>query len=142
MDKNKNPFKVPENYFEELKQQLNVEAKKKHRFVPTMFRYVATIGLFLTLSATALLIFFNKDRQEPLLSSNIFSIFIPNKSKVENNTKTNIAQQSEILWEKEVDELIAEAEQIQFTEEELDYLENFIDEDFNEYVFNHFENIE
>ncbi len=142
MDKNKNPFKVPENYFEELKQQLNVEAKKKHRFVPTMFRYVATIGLFLTLSATALLIFFNKDRQEPLLSSNIFSIFIPNKNKVENNTKTNIAQQSEILWEKEVDELIAEAEQIQFTEEELDYLENFIDEDFNEYVFNHFENIE
>jgi hypothetical protein len=142
MDKNKNPFKVPENYFEELKQQLNVEAKKKHRFVPTMFRYVATIGLFLTLSATALLIFFNKDRQEPLLSSNIFSIFIPNKNKVENNTKTNIAQQSEILWEKEVNELIAEAEQIQFTEEELDYLENFIDEDFNEYVFNHFENIE
>jgi hypothetical protein len=142
MDKNKNPFKVPENYFEELKQQLNVEAKKKHRFVPTMFRYVATIGLFLTLSATALLIFFNKDRQEPLLSSNIFSIFIPNKNKVENNTKTNIAKQSEILWEKEVNELIAEAEQIQFTEEELDYLENFIDEDFNEYVFNHFENIE
>jgi hypothetical protein len=142
MDKNKNPFKVPENYFEELKQQLNVEAKKKHRFVPTMFRYVATIGLFLTLSATALLIFLNKDRQEPLLSSNIFSIFIPNKNKVENNTKTNIAQQSEILWEKEVNELIAEAEQIQFTEEELDYLENFIDEDFNEYVFNHFENIE
>jgi hypothetical protein len=142
MDKNKNPFKVPENYFEELKQQLNVEAKKKHRFVPTMFRYVATIGLFLTLSATALLIFFNKDRQEPLLSSNIFSIFIPNKNKVENNTKTNIVQQSEILWEKEVNELIAEAEQIQFTEEELDYLENFIDEDFNEYVFNHFENIE
>jgi hypothetical protein len=142
MDKNKNPFKVPENYFEELKQQLNVEAKKKHRFIPTMFRYVATIGLFLTLSATALLIFFNKDRQEPLLSSNIFSIFIPNKNKVENNTKTNIAQQSEILWEKEVNELIAEAEQIQFTEEELDYLENFIDEDFNEYVFNHFENIE
>jgi hypothetical protein len=142
MDKNKNPFKVPENYFEELKQQLNVEAKKKHRFVPTMFRYVATIGLFLTLSATALLIFFNKDRQEPLLSSNIFSIFIPNKNKVENNTKTNIAQQSEILWEKEVNELIAEAEQIQFTEEELDYLENFIDEDFNEYVFNYFENIE
>jgi hypothetical protein len=142
MDKNKNPFKVPENYFEELKQQLNVEAKKKHRFVPTMFRYVATIGLFLTLSATALLIFLNKDRQEPLLSSNIFSIFIPNKNKVENNTKTNIAKQSEILWEKEVNELIAEAEQIQFTEEELDYLENFIDEDFNEYVFNHFENIE
>lgn len=142
MDKNKNPFKVPENYFEELKQQLNVEAKKKHRFIPTMFRYVATIGLFLTLSATALLIFFNKDRQEPLLSSNIFSIFIPNKNKVENNTKTNIAKQSEILWEKEVNELIAEAEQIQFTEEELDYLENFIDEDFNEYVFNHFENIE
>jgi hypothetical protein len=142
MDKNKNPFKVPENYFEELKQQLNVEAKKKHRFVPTMFRYVATIGLFLTLSATALLIFFNKDRQEPLLSSNIFSIFIPNKNKVENNTKTNIAKQSEILWEKEVNELIAEAEQIQFTEEELDYLENFIDEDFNEYVFNYFENIE
>jgi hypothetical protein len=98
--------------------------------------------LFLTLSATALLIFFNKDRQEPLLSSNIFSIFIPNKNKVENNTKTNIVQQSEILWEKEVNELIAEAEQIQFTEEELDYLENFIDEDFNEYVFNHFENIE
>ena len=65
-----------------------------------------------------------------------------NKNKVENNTKTNIAQQSEILWEEEVDELIAEAEQIQFTEEELDYLENFIDEDFNEYVFNHFENIE
>ena len=142
MDKNKNPFKVPENYFEELKQQLNVEAKKKHRFIPTMFRYVATIGLFLTLSATALLIFFNKDRQEPLLSSNIFSIFIPNKNKVENNTKTNIAKQSEILWEKEVNELIAEAEQIQFTEEELDYLENFIDEDFNEYVFNNFENIE
>lgn len=142
MDKNKNPFKVPENYFEELKQQLNVEAKKKHRFVPTIFRYVATIGLFLTLSASVLLVIFNKDRQEPLLSSNIFSIFVPNGKKIENKNKTQNTQQTKALWEKEVNDLIAEAEQIQFTEEELDYLENFIDEDFNEYVFNKFENIE
>lgn len=76
------------------------------------------------------------------MSSNIFSIFVPNGKKIENKNKTQNTQQTKALWEKEVNDLIAEAEQIQFTEEELDYLENFIDEDFNEYVFNKFENIE
>ena len=53
-----------------------------------------------------------------------------------------MAKTSQIEWEKQVENLIAEVEQIQFTEEELDYLESFIDEDLNEYVFNNFENIE
>ena len=82
------------------------------------------------------------EKKEPLLSSNFFSIFSPNKEKEKDNVEKNLAKTSQIEWEKQVENLIAEVEQIQFTEEELDYLESFIDEDLNEYVFNNFENIE
>ena len=85
---------------------------------------------------------FTDDRKEPLLSSNFFSLFSPNEKNVKNNTKQDLIQSSQIAWEKKVETIIAEAEQIQFTEEELDYLESFVDEDINEYVFNNFENLE
>ena len=107
-----------------------------------MLKYVASISLILALSVSVFVVVFTGDKKEPLLSSNFFSIFSPNKEKEKDNVEKNLAKTSQIEWEKQVENLIAEVEQIQFTEEELDYLESFIDEDLHEYVFNNFENIE
>lgn len=142
MEKRNNPFKVPENYFDNLSNRLETESKRKHVSVSRVLKYVASISLVLTLSISAFVVIFTDDRKEPLLSSNFFSLFSPNEKKVKNNTKQDLIQSPQIAWEKKVETIIAEAEQIQFTEEELDYLESFVDEDINEYVFNNFENLE
>lgn len=142
MDRKNNPFKVPENYFDNLSNRLEAESKRKHVSVSKVLKYVASISLILALSVSVFVVVFTGDKKEPLLSSNFFSIFSPNKEKEKDNVEKNLAKTSQIEWEKQVENLIAEVEQIQFTEEELDYLESFIDEDLNEYVFNNFENIE
>lgn len=142
MEQKNNPFRVPENYFDNLSNRLETESKRKHVSVSRVLKYVASISLVLTLSISAFVVIFTDDRKEPLLSSNFFSLFSPNEKNVKNNTKQDLIQSSQIAWEKKVETIIAEAEQIQFTEEELDYLESFVDEDINEYVFNNFENLE
>lgn len=142
MEHKNNPFKVPENYFDNLSNRLEVESKRKHVSVSKVLKYVASISLILALSVSVFVVVFTGDKKEPLLSSNFFSIFSPNKEKEKDNVEKNLAKTSQIEWEKQVESLVAEVEQIQFTEEELDYLESFIDEDLNEYVFNNFENIE
>ena len=142
MEHNNNPFKVPENYFDNLSNRLEAESKRKHVSVSKVLKYVASISLILALSVSVFVVVFTGDKKEPLLSSNFFSIFSPNKEKEKDNVEKNLAKTSQIEWEKQVENLIAEVEQTQFTEEELDYLESFIDEDLNEYVFNNFENIE
>lgn len=142
MEHKNNPFKVPENYFDNLSNRLEAESKRKHVSVSKVLKYVASISLILALSVSVFVVVFTGDKKEPLLSYNFFSIFSPNKEKEKDNVEKNLAKTSQIEWEKQVENLIAEVEQIQFTEEELDYLESFIDEDLNEYVFNNFENIE
>lgn len=142
MEHKNNPFKVPENYFDNLSNRLEAESKRKHVSVSKVLKYVASISLILALSVSVFVVVFTGDKKEPLLSSSFFSIFSPNKEKEKDNVEKNLAKTSQIEWEKQVENLIAEVEQIQFTEEELDYLESFIDEDLNEYVFNNFENIE
>ena len=142
MEQKNNPFRVPENYFDNLSNRLETESKRKHVSVSRVLKYVASISLVLTLSISAFVVIFTDDRKEPLLSSNFFSLFSPNEKNVKNNTKRDLTQSPQIAWEKKVETIIAEAEQIQFTEEELDYLESFVDEDINEYVFNNFENLE
>ena len=142
MEHKNNPFKVPENYFDNLSNRLEAESKRKHVSVSKVLKYVASISLILALSVSVFVVVFTGDKKEPLLSSNFFSIFSPNKEKEKDNVEKNLAKTSQIEWEKQVENLIAEVEQIQFTEEELDYFESFMDEDLNEYVFNNFENIE
>ena len=142
MEHKNNPFKVPENYFDNLSNRLEAESKRKHVSVSKVLKYVASISLILALSVSVFVVVFTGDKKEPLLSSNFFSIFSPNKEKEKDNVEKNLAKTSQIEWEKQVENLIAEVEQIQFTEEELDYLESFRDEDLNEYVFNNFEKIE
>ncbi len=142
MNQKNNPFKVPENYFDNLSNRLETESKRKHVSVSRVLKYVASISLVFTLSVSVFIVIFTGDRKEHLLSSNFFSLFSPNEKKEIDDAKQNQTQSSQIAWEKEVENLVAEAEQIQFTEEELEYLENFVDEDINEYVFNNFENLE
>mgnify|MGYP003292008248 CR=1 FL=1 len=142
MEQRNNPFKVPENYFDNLSKRLERESKRKHVTVSRVLKYVASISLVLTLSISIFIVIFTGERKEPLLSSNFFSLFSPNEKEKKNDARQDLSQSSQIAWEKKVETIIAEAEQIQFTEEELDYLENFVDEDINEYVFNNFENLE
>lgn len=142
MEQKNNPFLVPENYFENLSKRLEAESKRKHVSVSRVLKYVASISLILTLSISVFVVMFTGDRKEPLLSSNFFSLFSSDVVEVKKDVKQELAQSSQIAWEKEVEILIAEAEQIQFTEEELEYLEYFVDEEVNEYIYNNFENIE
>lgn len=142
MEQRNNPFKVPENYFDNLSKRLERESKRKHVTVSRVLKYVASISLVLTLSISIFIVIFTGERKEPLLSSNFFSLFSPNEKEKKNDARQDLSQSSQIAWEKKVETIIAEAEQIQFTEEELEYLENFVDEDINEYVFNNFENLE
>lgn len=142
MEQKNNPFLVPENYFENLSKRLEAESKRKHVSVSRVLKYVASISLILTLSISVFVVMFTGDRKEPLLSSNFFSLFSSDVVEAKKDVKQELAQSSQIAWEKEVENLVAEAEQIQFTEEELEYLEYFVDEEVNEYIYNNFENIE
>lgn len=142
MKEKNNPFKVPEGYFNNLQKQMEVEAKRKHVSVSKVLKYVASICLVLTLSASVLVIGFGTERKEPLLSSNFFSLFSSEKNKDNKQLKAQDAKEAELVWENQVKNLVAEAEQVQFTEEELIYLENFIEEDLNEYVYNNYEILE
>ncbi len=142
MEERNNPFKVPEGYFDDLQKRMEVEAKRKHVSVSRVLKYVASICLVLTLSASVFVIGFSGEKKESLLSSNLFSIFT-NKDAVEKkDVKSNSVKEAELVWERHVDNLIAEAEEVQFTEAELEYLENFIEEDLNEYVYNNLEILE
>lgn len=142
MEERNNPFKVPEGYFDDLQKRMEIEAKRKHVSVSRVLKYVASISLVLTLSASVFVIGFSGEKKESLLSSNLFSIFT-NKDAVEKkDVKSKSVEEVEEVWEKQLDNLIAEAEAVQFTEAELEYLENFIDEDMNEYVYNNLEILE
>lgn len=142
MEERNNPFKVPEGYFNDLQKRMEMEAKRKHVSVSRVLKYVASISLVLTLSASVFVIGFSGEKKESLLSSNLFSIFT-NKDAVEKkDVKSKSVEEVEEVWEKQLDNLIAEAEAVQFTEAELEYLENFIDEDVNEYVYNNLEILE
>ena len=119
MEERNNPFKVPEGYFDDLQKRMEVEAKRKHVSVSRVLKYVASICLVLTLSASVFVIGFSGEKKESLLSSNLFSIFT-NKDAVEKkDVKSNSVKEAELVWERHVDNLIAEAEEVQFTEAEL-----------------------
>ena len=84
MEERNNPFKVPEGYFDDLQKRMEIEAKRKHVSVSRVLKYVASISLVLTLSASVFVIGFSGEKKESLLSSNLFSIFT-NKEKVKKN---------------------------------------------------------
>lgn len=142
MDKKNNPFKVPENYFDNLNKRLEKEAKTKHVSVSRVLKYVASISLILTLSISIFIIGFNYDRKEPLLSFNVLNLFSSqNKETPQQNQQQN-QYSEEIAWENQVKEMVKEAEQIEFTEEELAYMENYMEEEINEYIINNLETLE
>lgn len=142
MDKKNNPFKVPENYFDNLNKLLEKEAKTKHVSVSRVLKYVASISLILTLSISIFIIGFNYDRKEPLLSFNVLNLFSSqNKETPQQNQQQN-QYSEEIAWENQVKEMVKEAEQIEFTEEEFAYMENYMEEEINEYIINNLETLE
>lgn len=140
MDKKNNPFKVPENYFDNLNKRLETESKTKHVSVSRVLKYVASISMILVVVTSVFIIGFN-DRKEPLLSFNIFNNIFSTQDN-ETQQTTNNTPSEEIAWENQVKEMVKEAEEIEFSEEEIAYMENYIDEDLNEYVINNLENIE
>ena len=140
MDKKNNPFKVPENYFDNLNLRLETEAKTKHVSVSRVLKYVASISMILVVATSVFIIGFN-DRKEPLLSFNIFNNIFSTQDN-ETQQTTNNTTSEEIAWENQVKEMVKEAEEIEFSEEEIAYIENYIDEGLNEYVINNLKNIE
>ena len=85
MEHKNNPFKVPENYFDNLSNRLEAESKRKHVSVSKVLKYVASISLILALSVSVFVVVFTGDKKEPLLSYNFFSIFFTNKEKNQYN---------------------------------------------------------
>lgn len=129
MEQKENPFKVPEDYFASLNEKLNAKAAETHVSSPRLFKYVASLTAVVVLTLSAWLVFFqNTDldlRQNKALAF-LFNGF------TEKDTKTEKADVQKAAWQAQKNELKKEAEQIVFTEDELLYMEYFVEQDENE----------
>ena len=114
MAKNKTPFKVEDNYFEDLEKEIlakvNQETKKKYLFpkTKTIVRYAAALLLLLAIGG---MLWWNQPSDLRSYSSQV------------SQTKTMDKVDSDLILE------------IEFTEEELEYLEYYLEMDvLNDYL--------
>lgn len=114
MAKNKTPFKVEDNYFDNLEKEIlakvNQETKKKYLFpkTKTIVRYAAALLLLLAVGG---MLWWNQPSDLRSYSSQV------------SQTKTMDKVDSDLIPE------------IEFTEEELEYLEYYIEMDvLNDYL--------
>jgi len=114
MAKNKTPFKVEDNYFDNLEKEIlakvNQETKKKYLFpkTKTIVRYAAALLLLLAIGG---MLWWNQPSDLRSYSSQV------------SQTKTMDKVDSDLILE------------IEFTEEELEYLEYYLEMDvLNDYL--------
>lgn len=132
MDKKHNPFKVPEGYFEQLNTKLLENAEKKHVSSPKLFRYVASISAVVILGVSVWIVAFQNDNID-LKQNNTFSFLFNGKSAQE-KAEQEALRAEEAQWQRHKAEMKRQAEQIVFTEDELQYLEYFVEEDEREVI--------
>ncbi len=127
MDRKDNPFKVPENYFSDLKEHLQEQSRVKHVSSPRMFRWVASVsaavvvglGVWLVASQDTIITL----RQDDSLS------FIFNKESHREKVKAEKEKAEQLAWQQKKTELREQAEQIEFTEEEEEFLDYFSEDE-------------
>ncbi len=129
MEQKENPFKVPENYFASLNEKLNQKAADTHVSSPRLFKYVASLAAVLVLSLSVCLVIFQNTDLD--LRQNKAFAFLFN-GFTEKDTKAEKADVQQAAWQAQKKEWKKEAEQIVFTEDELLYMEYFVEKDEDE----------
>lgn len=138
MNKKNNPFKVPEGYFEQLNTKLLEKAEKTHVSSPKLFRYVASISAVAILALSVWIVAFQNDNIG-LKQNDTFSFLFNGKSAQEKAGQEALKAE-EAQWQRHKAEMKKQAEQIVFTEDELQYLEYFVEEDEREIILTATEN--
>mgnify|MGYP006374870583 CR=1 FL=1 len=127
MKEKNNPFKVPENYFSQLNDQLLEKSVKKHVSSPKLFRYVASISAVIVLGfSTWLVVFKNADTESK--KNDTFAFFF-NGFKSEKEILAEKIKLEQAEWQAKKTEMKKEAEQIVFTEDEFLYMEYLAEEE-------------
>ncbi|MBO5839187.1 MAG: hypothetical protein J6R06_05895 [Bacteroidales bacterium] len=127
MKEKNNPFKVPENYFSQLNDQLLEKSVKKHVSSPKLFRYVASISAVIVLGfSTWLVVFKNADTESK--KNDTFAFFF-NSFKSEKEILAEKIKLEQAEWQAKKTEMKKEAEQIVFTEDEFLYMEYLAEEE-------------
>ena len=129
MEQKENPFKVPENYFASLNEKLNKKAADTHVSSPRLFKYVASLAAVLVLSLSVCLVVFQNTDLD--LRQNKAFAFLFN-GFTEKDTKAEKVDVQQAAWQAQKKEWKKEAEQIVFTEDELLYMEYFVEKDEDE----------
>lgn len=127
MKEKHNPFKVPENYFSNLNEQLLEKSAKKHVSSPKLFKYVAAISAVIVLGFSTWLVVF-KNADAGLKQNNSF-VFLFNGFKSEQEIQAEKIRAEQAQWQARKTEMKKEAEQIVFTEDEFLYMEYLAEEE-------------
>lgn len=131
MKEKNNPFKVPENYFSQLNNQLLEKSVKKHVSSPKLFRYVASISAVIVLGFSTWLVVFKNANTESKKNDTFAFFFNGFKSEQEIQAEKIRAEQAQ--WQARKTEMKKEAEQIVFTEDEFLYMESLLEDEYYYY---------
>ena len=107
-------------------------AEKKHVSSPKLFRYVASISAVVILGLSVWIVAFQNNNID-LKQNNTFSFLFNGKSAQE-KAEQEALRAEEAQWQRHKAEMKRQAEQIVFTEDELQYLEYFVEEDEREVI--------
>lgn len=130
MTQDKNPFKVPDGYFEKLNADLLEKSLKKHVSGPKKFRWVAAVATAIVLILGAWLVIF-QDTKLDLRRSDAFAFLVDGAAKTEQAAKEQMEAEA-LAWQKQKAEMQQQAEKVEFSEDELQLLEEYADEQENE----------
>lgn len=129
----KNPFKVPENYFDNLEKEiLSIKPKKHIEFSTTkILKYAAVVLLAIGIGTTVFYTLPVKEDTNIIARQTQDSFY--KKSKIISTTQENEAIEELLLnQEKFVEE--HNVENIEFSEQEYEYLEYYLHGDYNDYL--------
>ncbi len=133
MTSKKNPFKVPENYFDNLEKEiLSNKPKKSIEFSTTkILKYAAVVLLAIGIGTTVFYTLPVKEDTNIIARQTQDSFY--NNSKIISTTQENEAIEELLLnQEKFVEE--HNVENIEFSEQEYEYLEYYLHGDYNSYL--------
>lgn len=133
MTSKKNPFKVPENYFDNLEKEILSNKPKKHiAFSSSMvLKYAAMVLLAIGIGT---MVFYTLpiNKENNIIARQTQDSFY-NNSKIISTTQENEAIEELLLnQEKFVEE--HNVENIEFSEQEYEYLEYYLHGDYNSYL--------
>jgi DNA repair ATPase RecN len=126
MQKKNNPFIVPDNYFEDLNNRLLEKSAKKHVSSPKMLKYVASISAVIALGVISWIVMFQNPDTE--LKKNESFAFLFNGFKNEKELLAEQIQAEQEAWNATKQEIKLSAEQVEFTEDEYQYIEYLFEE--------------